>query len=1036
MFHLDIGFDSPWYLLLLGVLPLLWIFSFRTLAGLGRWRRWFAIGLRSFVYVLFVLALAELQILRTSEKLTVLYLLDQSQSIPADKRQAMLKYAIEEVSKHRRAERGDQAGVIVFGGDAKIEIPPFDDNLPSIGRLESYFDLRTDATNLAAALKLAQASFPEGTAKRVVVITDGNENLGSAREAARSLADSGVGIDIVPVQLPERAEIAVEKVTLPLDIHQGQPFEVRVVISNYARPSADNPSGHVRGMLRLTQHAGESDQLIGEQPVVLEPGRNVFGFKHEIGETAMFTFEAVFTPDDPTQDRSSQNNRATAYTHVRGEGHVLLIEDWQTKGEFDHLANRLRAQNLEVTVHDSHNPFSGPVELLEYDTIILANVARSSGEDAAEITNFSDDQIRMLVRNTKQLGCGLVMLGGPNSFGAGGWTNTELEQAMPVDFQIKNAKIEAVGALVLLMHASEMADGNYWQKVVAAEAIKSLGPMDYCGLIHWGWGGDSWLWTDDANNGLIRISNRRNNMLARLDRMTPGDMPQFDPAMQMALAGFNNVKASVKHMIIISDGDPAKPAPGTTKRFADAGIKISTVAVGAHGPAGHQTLQDIAADTGGKYYVVTNPKALPKIYQREARRISRPLIHEPQPDGVQPIVIYPHEMLGDIDTSKLRRLAGYVLTTKKDHPLVEQSIIASDPDDGGRNSTLLASWNYGLGRTVVFTSDAGNLWARSWKSAEYYDRFFGNLVHWSMGPIKDQGKFNVATDYKDDRARIVVTALDKDDEFLNFLNMNARAAGPEGENFDVKMEQVAPGRYVGEFATDKPGSYLLGVMPGGNYATIRTGVNVPYSSEFRDRETNVGLLTTLASLKPDGGEAGTIIGRDVDNDHLSELLTYDTFRHNLPKAISAQDIWPAVILLAATMFFWDIFVRRVSLSFAWLVPVGAWIKVYVLRRNPAPLVDQRLERLRSQKAAIGQQLDQRRAATRFEPQPDAVDSAPPLGEVIDDVAGQRSTATPPARPPRSSTMAPGEVEEESYTARLLKAKKRALDDQHKKRPDK
>ena len=99
----------------------------------------------------------------------------------------------------------------------------------------------------------------------------------------------------------------------------------------------------------------------------------------------------------------------------------------------------------------------------------------------------------MLVRNTQNMGSGLVMLGGPNSFGAGGWTNTPLEEAMPVDFQIKNAKVVPVGALAMLMHASEMAEGNHWQKVIAREALKTLGDQDYCGVMHWE-GDDEWLW--------------------------------------------------------------------------------------------------------------------------------------------------------------------------------------------------------------------------------------------------------------------------------------------------------------------------------------------------------------------------------------------------------------------------------------------------------------------------------------------------------------------------------------------------------------
>ena len=85
--------------------------------------------------------------------------------------------------------------------------------------------------------------------------------------------------------------------------------------------------------------------------------------------------------------------------------------------------------------------------------------------DKKEATNFSDEQIAMLVRNTEQFGCGLVMIGGASSFGAGGWTNTELEKAMPVDFQIQNAKVKAVGALVMMMHASEIPDGNHWHIV-------------------------------------------------------------------------------------------------------------------------------------------------------------------------------------------------------------------------------------------------------------------------------------------------------------------------------------------------------------------------------------------------------------------------------------------------------------------------------------------------------------------------------------------------------------------------------------------
>lgn len=1053
MFGLEIGFDRPWWLLLLVVVPLpalaalfLWWRNYRSLAGFGRWQRFAALALRTALLLLFVLALAEIQVLRTSERLTVIYLLDQSESVPPLKRQAMLDYVVREVSKHRNAERRDRAGVIVFGREAKIEVAPFDDDIAILDRVESGLDLRTDATNLESALKLAQASFPEDSARRIVIVTDGNENLGSARTAARLLVGDGVGIDVAPVTLENNNEVEVEKITLPTDVRKGQPIETRVVINNYAQPTPDNPSGVVRGSLRVTRQIGQTEQLLAEQPVELAPGKNVQSFAHKIDQPALYTYKAQFTPENPSDDAAQQNNQATAFTHVRGKGRVLLIEDWEHKGEFDFLMERLRAHDIEVDVQASDELFSSRAELLGYDAVILANVPKSSGDDAKTITNFSDEQIKMLVSNTEQMGAGLVMLGGPNSFGVGGWANTELEKAMPVDFQIKNAKVQAVGALALMFHASEMAEGNYWQKVVGVKSIETLGPMDYCGVIHFGNGNDEWLW--GGNVGLIRVGERRKQMIGHLSRMTPGDMPAFDPAMQMALASFAKTNASVKHMIIISDGDPSPPSQSLISKFRQQNIQVSTVAIGTHGPAGSTPLQGIAQATGGKYYVVTNPKALPKIYQREARKVSRPLIYEPD-RGVSPQITYPHEMLRGIE-GPLPPVKGFVLTTIKEGPLVEQSIVSPRPD-GGKNSTVLASWTYGAGRSVVLTTDAGRRWADSWTQWENYDKFFYQMIQWAMRPVNEDGKFTIATDLKDGKVRVVVTALDKDDEFLNFLNMSGSASGPDMEPFDVKVRQVAPGRYVGEFNADKSGTYFLTVNPGPGRAPLLTGVNVPYSSEYSDRQTNLALLRDLANLRPEGGKEGAVIEGELHRESIDELLKVDTFRHTLAKAVSSNHIWPLLILAAASVFFFDVLLRRVTISFGWLKNSWAWIAERVFKRQRAPVADERIERLRSRKAAVAMQLEERRAATRFEPQADApaggradapaggrVDAPRPqlaplpdlaLGQNADDIlrgAAPSGGAARPAAP--AAGRAPGQAEGETYTERLMKAKKKAFED--------
>jgi uncharacterized membrane protein len=1023
-------FENPWIPLLLIVLipGLIWI-SRRSMAALGRFRGAFAMGYRARVLTLLVLALAGFQLQRVTDRMTVIYLLDQSESIPQATREAMLRYVMEDSRKHRRSgdlasASEDKAGVIVFGRDATIEYPPFESEIVAVGgKPESLFQLRTDATNISAALKLAQASFPEDTAKRIVIVTDGNENLGDAKTIASTLAENGVGIDVVPIRLGDGAEISVSKVALPPDIRQGQKFKASVVIENFGQTETT-------GTLRVSVRYGNQEHPLTEDRVKLTPGKNVIQFDHEITQPAGYTFRADFIADNDKADVLVQNNTATAFTHVRGKGRVLLIVDPESRAEFAKLVDSLGKTNLEVEIMPSDQLFTSLAELQAFDCVVLANVPRARGvatsDDVIDSSSFTDEQIQMLVRNTEQFGSGLVMIGGPESFGAGGWANTELEKAMPVDFQIKNAKVRAVGALAMMMHASEIAQGNYWQKVIGIEALKVLGPMDYCGVVHWDnfTGRENWLWRDKNGNGLVQVGGQQKSMVAKMNRMQPGDMPDFEPAMMMTAKALAACNASVKHAIIISDGDPSPPGASISV-FKRNKIKISTVAVGAHGAIEDTRLRSIAEQTGGKFYRATNPRALPRIFQIEARRVARPLIKEDQNGITVGVTDATHEMLQNIESPPPTK--GFVLTEVKENPLVEVLMRASVKDVGPQNSTILATWTYGAGKTAVVTTDAGARWATDWPTSwDSYDKFFSQVIRYVMRPVNEIGDFSIATDYKDGEVRVVVTALTKEGEHLNFLNLSAAGADPQMKSITFPMTQEAPGRYVGKFKADEAGSYLLAISPGKGQAPLLTGVTVPYSAEYRARETNAALLTTLASLKPKGGfETGKLAEVDLRPGTINQLTQLlDTFRRTLPKAISSTDVWPLFLLIAAGVFFADIFIRRVTVHFYWVVPAVVWAYNRLLRRPQEEARDEVMERLRSRKAAVASQLDERRAAARFEPQPEQ-EAAPQreLSEVLADAAAGGGAAPPrPVQPPASA--AP-QSEEETYTERLLAAKKRA-----------
>ncbi|MEM7477345.1 MAG: glutamine amidotransferase [Planctomycetota bacterium] len=1021
MGDISFSFEYPWFLVLLVLIPILWIVSYSALSGLGKIRRISALLLRSTLFLLLILALAGIQWVWISDKTTVIYLLDQSDSIPATQRSAMLKYAISSVREHRDSSRGDMAGLIVFGAEAVIEFPPYDDNLPPIEDLESYFG-KTDATNLESALKLAQASFPEDTAKRIVIVTDGNETIGTGFTVAKSLADKGIGIDVVPIKMDAQSEILVEKIDIPSNIRQGQPFETKVVINKYQVGEEKKP---VAGYLNVYRSIGARKVPVystpDDDPILLENDVNVFPIRDTIQQPAGYTYQAEFIPVNSGDDSLKQNNRADAYTYVRGKGRVLLIEDWNAQGEYAPMIESLRASDIEVDVQASNNLFTTLLELQAYDCVILAGVPKSSGDDANSIASFSEEQIEMLVTNL-DLGCGLLMLGSPNAFGAGGWTNTKVEEAMPVDFQIKNDEVQAVGALAMILHAAEIAQGNYWQKRIGQAALEVLGPMDYCGIINYGSLGDSWLWSgSDGVPGLQKVGASKKAMINRLRRMVPGDMPDFQPSMQMCLKSLVAVNASIKHMIIISDGDPQPPQAGVLTQFANAGIKISTVAVGAHGPAGHNTLQNIATKTGGNYYVARNPTVLPKIFQREAMRVSKPLVHEPE-GGLMPQITSPHPIVQGLPRD-LPNLKGFVLTSIKDSPLVEVPIRTS-VIKAAQNQAVLATWLYGAGKAGVFTSDAGRRWAGDWTKWPGYDQFFAQLVRYHMRPTESDAKFTVATNVKDGKAEIVVNALNQEDEFLNFLDMQAVAISPDMKQIPLSMRQTAPGRYVGSFDAANAGSYLVSILPEAGMAPITTGASVPFSDEYRLRKTNYNALERLAVLEPDGGNAGEI-AIELDSESAEgilsgptpkEFLQSDAYRGGLQKAMSLQDIWQHCLLIGAFCLFGDVFVRRVSLDY--LYPFK-WV---YKQMNPGETSadserKESLARLRSKKSEVSDEMQQVKASTRFE-----VTEAADTDTLEEAMSGKSQTSASAQAADRPSISQ--KEEDEGYTSRLLAAKKR------------
>ncbi len=1018
----SISVGNPWWLILIPLVlpPLLWT-SYRSLAGLGTFRRALAILFRTSVITLIVLALAELQSVRRTDRLATIFLLDVSNSVPREQQKAALDYATEASKKMRR---DDLAGVVVFGREPRVEVPPAPSPLNLLG-VETTID--PENTDLGAAVKLALASFPEDTARRIVVLSDGNENRGNLFEQALTAKSLGVQVDVLPLEYFYDREVLVEKVSLPPDVKKGETVNINVVIR------ASEPT---RGTLQVFQKADNyRAPAVGNEvpePVELQRGINVFTLKQLITEPNFYTFSAEFIPEKGSGDRRAINNVAEGFTHARGKAQVLLIEG--TRGEHAELVKALREKEIEVRILaapriDGAGGVGGdplPTDLAQlqpYDSVILGNVPKEA---------FTESQHQLLASNCHDMGAGLVMLGGSDSFGAGGWMNTPVEKALPVDMQIKAIKVQGIGAMALIMHASEIPEGNYWQKVVAKAAISALSSYDYAGLLHWE-GQEAWLFT------LRPIGSGRNSMLRAIDRMTPGDMPDFDPSLQMAMKGLNAIPdAMSKHIVVISDGDPTPPSNRVISQLAASKITVTAVLTAAHGndPGALQIMRNLATKTKGRFYNVTNPKALPRIYQKEARSISRPLIFE-QTTPWLPKLNYPitEPVMGLPE--ELPAITGLVLTSPKENELVEIPIVSPLPT--GQLNPILAHWTYGLGRSVAFTSDAGRRWAKAWPDWRSYAAFWSQVIRWSMRPA-DRGNLTLNVRREQGRIKVVVDALDKNNEFLNFLRIQGNVVNPDLKSSTVELVQVAPGRYEATIENaEASGNYFVNLGyrgPDKVQGVISTGVSVPYSDEYRELRSNPTALETLASLT-DGevvSNKSTPDGRFVQ--------TVDHFRRD-PKLINPRSfaaLWPTLLWLAACLFLGDVAVRRIALDVDWLKQAvkNEWQK---LRGQETATASEYMDKLRSRKAEVGEQLDRTRAAPRPEtgalPFPDSPPSGPigePLlegGEMQD-----RARAAQKAQSPSLAVPSP-ETVKQSYTDRLLKAKQRVWEEREKdKEPEK
>jgi uncharacterized membrane protein len=898
-----VGFDLTRPLLLgVGAIALAGVFFiwWRLEPPFSAGRARLSLGVRILLVLLLTGALAGFQFQTTPAAQSLIVAADLSAST-----QSAVDVEAGTVQKILGQRRGgDRAGVLSFARGPQVEVNVSSD--PQFAEFQSQPN--PNYTDLASALQLAGSILPTDTRRHIVVVSDGRANLGDAVGEARLLSAEGVRVDTVALSVPIGSEAYVDRLDAPSTLSQGQQAAVQaLIVSNTATAAT------VRWYLDNT--------LLSTAPLELANGETAISQTVKPTETGFHTVRVTI---DPVRDTYSENNVGEALIQVVGPPRVLLVE--QAIGDAASLEAALWSTGiLETTITPDQLPRTA-ADLAAYQSVVLVNIPASS---------LGADGMALLQAATRDLGAGLVVIGGSDSYGPGGYAGTALETALPVQIELPQNMQKPPVAVMLVLETTESGNGDQVLRGAAEAVVDELTPRDMVGV------------TNGTGNVIIPLTPLTNKLKVKsaIESMGLGDPMSYVPDLNAAAQQLGKAKASLKHIILLGDGDARDNYEPVITSIHKNGTTVSTVSAGSFG-TDPVLMRQIATWGHGRFYQSASVNDVPQIFLKETNEALKPWIVE---GSITPHLASLIEVLPGVPLNAFPPLTGYVATT----PRAAADVVLSSP----QGDPLLATWEYGLGRVMAWTSDAQGRWTADllqWPSA---NRFFGDVVRYSLPQTGDPA-LQMETQVQGDHTHVLVTA-----PAFSGASVSVSAVTPDLSDTGLTLASTGPGRFEGDLPTDQVGSYLLHVTQSVGGVTKHTntfGLVVPYSPEYRDLGTDLNNLRAIAHA---GG--GTLIT------DLSQIYSLP-----VPPVQAAQSLDELLLVLAIVLFPIDVALRRLIIR---VEDVPAWKAAF--KRAPAPAIpaEATVTRLKERLADV-------RTARAGKPAPG---DSPPPDKTIEELRARR-----------------------------------------------
>jgi uncharacterized membrane protein len=928
-----ISFTHPLALLLAIPFIALAVFSQRhAYSNLSLRRMRLAMAVRVAILLALILSLAGTRLQIPQSRQAVIVVADLSASDYGQRSWAQA--FINDAAKRRPA--GDTLGVVDVGRQPVVEQPVA---TPSgFSGFQSAVD--NQYTNLGGGLDLANALLPRGYQHRVVMLSDGQQNVGDAIASARLLRSQGVRVDVVPLHVPGGAEVLVQDVSVPSQLRPRESFPLTVTVHSTVATTTGVTIFRDRTLLGSVQervHVGDNRYVFQQNPL----------------RSGFYTYRVEITP---ARDTQPENNQGSAFTSVQSAPRVLVITDQPR--EATNVLTSLKSTGIQADLLAPAKVTPELAFLQRYAAVVIVDTAADS---------LGPQLMAQLVPYVRDLGHGLVVLGGQNAYSMGGYGQTPLEQVLPVSMDLPKHQNLPTTAVALIIESLEEDTQINISKEAGKDVVSLLTPQDLVEV------SDAPF---DSTAGWVvplqHVSNQA-GIGAAIDRMVPGDPDSYVPMLQSAYTTLKHTNAKVKHIILLGDGDAEDPAyQQLVQQIHAGGITVSTVSTNGLGRNDFQTMQDIARWGGGRNYVANDPSKIPQIFLRETRTVAQL--------GIVTGKFFPQELSANPMVRDVRQVAplyGYVGTTPK--PAAEIVLASAKLDP------VLAAWQFGLGRSVAWTSDAAGLWTKDWLRAPNANRFWANLVSWVFPPAGATHLFVTASSSQGQGHVAVSTP-----SYLGASpSVTAHVLTPGLTATTIQLEPSAPGQFGGSFQESTQGAYFVTVEAhgAGRGDAGQIGLDVPYSPEYRTTGVNTSFLRALAAA----GDGSVITNPQ------------DAWRSNLQSVLAEYDPTLWLLLLALLLLPIDVGVRRLIVTRRELATIAAalpFVRTASATREPAVPLMSALRERRAQR------------------------DAPASHSTPDAPGGIRLPRKIAPSSVRSTSLEDEESEEESIASRLLAARRK------------